>query len=101
MERPNFITQEDINRWTQNLENDKKISKHVLNNDYIKEVCFAGMFMVEELQKLKCSDDMIVRMQYTAGKLSFGRNPWDVSQIILQKFKDNDLTFEESYDDNN
>lgn len=99
MTRPKFISEEDIIRWTKNIETDQNIPKYVLKQDSIKEVCFAGLYLAEELTKLNCPEDLVFRIQYTAGKMSFGKDPWEVSIMILNKFKDNTLEFEISTED--
>lgn len=98
MPRPSFITEQDIIRWDANMQNDPNISKSLLNSDTIKEVCYAGFYLGEELDKLNCPAELIVRIQFTAGTLSFGRDPWDISMDMLEKYKNNELNFEENPD---
>jgi len=95
MTRPKFITNEDITRWSNNIDQDPYISTAMRENETIREVCYAGLFLIEELEKLKCPNSLINRIQYTAGKLSFGRDIWEVHQDILEKYKNNELIFEE------
>lgn len=99
MPRPNFIKEEDIKRWSDSIDNDPNIPKDISNFTVIKEVCIAGLWMSEELQKLNCPESLIVRIQYTAGKISFGKDPWDVHQQILNNFINNKLDFEEAPDE--
>lgn len=95
MRRPNFVTPEDISRWSNNIDKDSAIPKALKESTIIREVCYSGLWLSEELFKLKCPDEIIVRIQWTAGKLSFGRDTWEVHQNILQEYKDNKLIFED------
>jgi hypothetical protein len=94
MSRPEFVTNEDVARWSDNIDNDSNLSEALTQNPIIRELCFAGLWLGEELQKLECPDEMIVRIQYTAGKLSFGRDPWETHQKTLESYKLNELEYE-------
>lgn len=98
MPRPNYVSEEDVLRWSNNIDNDPGFPKSLATSTTIREVCYAGLWLVEQLSLLDCPSEIIVRIQFTAGKLSFGRDPWEVSQIILQKYETNQLFFEEDPD---
>lgn len=98
MSRPNFITPEDILRWTDAIDKDELIPSSLKSLTIIKEVCFAGLWLSEQLSELKCPDEIITRIQWTAGRLSYGRDIWEVHQQILQDYKDNKLIFEDDVD---
>jgi hypothetical protein len=93
MSRPKFITENDISRWANQIDNDKSVPKGLINSPVIREVCFAGLWLCEELNKLNCPDLLITRIQYTAGKLSFGKDVWEVHQQMLDGYKNNQLDF--------
>src|SRR5271165_1246976 len=95
MSRPNFISHQDIVRWDNNLQNDPYLSPDILSQPIIREVCYCGLWLVEELEKLQCPLEYRVRIQYTAGKLSYGRDPWEVHQELLEGYVMNTLQFEE------
>ena len=95
MNRPEFITNEDIARWSDNIDRDPYFSPALLCSPLIREVCFAGLWLTEKLEKLNCPPTIITRIQWTAGKLSFGKDIWEVHQEILEKYKNNELVFEE------
>jgi hypothetical protein len=95
MPRPKFITEKDILRWSENIDTDPAFPKALSSVPIIREVCFAGLYLAEQLEKANCPDFLITRIQYFAGRLSFGRDPWDVSQEVLEKYKNNELLFEE------
>lgn len=94
MPRPDFITQEDISRWLDSIESDSTIPSEILKSPIIIEVCLAGLWLCEELDKLGCHELITTRIQWTAGKLSYGKDPWEVHQMILEKYKDNSLIIE-------
>lgn len=93
MSRPEFVTYEDTLRWDDQIKADN-IPEAVLNEPILIEVMYAGLWLVEQLRQLKCPDEYVVRIQYTAGAGSFGREPWEVHMSYLQAYKDNDLEFE-------
>lgn len=92
--RPEFVTEEDIKRWNENMENDPNLPKMALEWDTLREVCYAGLWLSEQLDALKCPPEYITRIQFTAGCCSFGRDPWEVSQKFVEKYKLNELEFE-------
>jgi hypothetical protein len=94
MSRPEFVTNEDILRWSENIDNDDNIPAVVKDSAIIREVCYAGLWLAEELEKLNCTEDIITRIQFTAGRLSFGRDPWQVHQKMLEDYKNKELEFE-------
>lgn len=98
MRRPDFVSHEDILRWDDSIKNDKTISESLLSVTMIKEVCYCGLWLSEELDKLKCPHDIIVRIQWTAGKLSFGRDMWETHQQMLEDYKNNNLIFNDDPD---
>jgi len=95
MPRPDFITEEDIARWSYNIDNDDNLPKEFVNSPLIREVCYAGLWLSEELDKADCPESIVTRIQYTAGKIAFGRDIWDVHQGILAKYKTGELVFED------
>jgi hypothetical protein len=99
MMRPEFVTDEDIARWSENLDNDLRIPIGVVALPLLREVMYAGLWLGEQLQLLACNELLIVRIQYTAGQLSFGRDPWEVVQELLTAYKNNDLEFEIDYNE--
>lgn len=92
--RPTFVTEEDITRWDENMNGDPMLSPVFFDNPTIKEVCYAGLWLCEQLDSLQCPSEYITRIQYTAGKCSFGRDPWEVHQSFLESYKLNDMQFE-------
>lgn len=94
MPRPSFISNVDIDRWSNLIDEDKTASPELYSSPIIREVCYAGLWLVEQLNLLKCPESIIVRIQWTAGRMSFGEDPWEVHQEILCQYKDNTLVFE-------
>jgi hypothetical protein len=95
MTRPDFIKVTDIKRWEENINNDPHIPKSWLALPPIKEACLAGLWLAEELAKQKCPEEIIIRIQYTAGMLCYGKDIWAVHQQILQDYTDGNLEFED------
>lgn len=95
MPRPESVTDEDIQRWSNNIKNNNQISPILANSPLIHEVCMAGLWLAEQLEIVNCPIILIPRIQWTAGKLSFGRDIWQIHQNILQEYKNNTLIFEE------
>lgn len=94
MPRPEFVTNESIARWSENIDNDSDILPELINNPIIREVCYAGLWLCEELYNLGCPEEMIVRIQFSAGRYSFGRDPWEAHQLFLNSYKRKDIQFE-------
>jgi len=95
MSRPNFVSEEDILRWSNNIDNDPNFPKSLAQSPTIREVCYAGLWLAEQLDRLSCPSSIIVRIQEAAGRLSFGRDPWEVSSQILEEYENNQLVFEQ------
>lgn len=97
MIRPEFVSDEDIVRWSDILDNDPNIPRVIASPALFREVLYAGLWLAEQLKKEGCNDELIVRIQYTMGGLSFGRDTWQVAQEMLTAYKNNDLEFEIDY----
>jgi hypothetical protein len=95
MPRPEIVTNEDIARWSEEIDNDKNLSPTLAQNPIIREVCYAGLWLAEELEKLQCPEEIMTRIRFTAGSLSYGRDIWEIHQMILDKFISNELEFED------
>jgi hypothetical protein len=98
MSRPEFVSNEDIIRWADNIDNDVNIPKILANEPLMREVMYSGLWLAEQLKQLQCNDALIPRIQYLAGSLSFGHDPWVVVQEVLQAYNNNDLEYEMDYD---
>jgi len=93
MPRPKFILDEDLARWDKIISSE--IPEVLTNNPLFREVAYAGQWLGERLHALNCSEEKTIRIVYTAGKLSFGRDPWDISEMLLDEYQQNKLTYEE------
>jgi hypothetical protein len=95
-ERPESITNEDLQRWSEIIDNDPLLDANLAKNPIIREVCYAGQYLAEKLTELNCPDHIIGRIMFTAGRLCFGqKDPWAIHQMILNQFMDNSLQYEE------
>lgn len=92
MTRPDSVTNEDVVRWDENLDTDPALPKVFLNNPITREVCRAGLYLAEELDKLGCPDELITRIQFTCGRMAFGRDPWEAATFLLKSYDDGTLT---------
>ena len=93
MPRPDFITEEQIIRWSKEIENDKHLPEDLIKSPVVREVCFSGLWLNDELKKLSCPNDLIFRIQYSAGKASFGKDSWTIHQQFLDGYINNNLDF--------
>ena len=98
MQRPEFITNEDIIRWSEMIDNDSTIPEGFADLILLREVIYAGLWLGEQLLQLKCNPALITRILYTAGGLSFGKDPWVIHQEMLRAYQNNELEFEIDYD---
>lgn len=98
MSRPDFITEEDIAKWDHIIDTDPAMPIAVLDEPLIREVMYAGLWLTEELIKAECSEENIFLLQFTAGQLSFGKDPWDVHQEMLDDYLNNRIEFPIDYD---
>ena len=55
MSRPESVTHEDIMRWSEKIDNDPLMDTALADNPIIREVCYAGQWLVDRLVELKCS----------------------------------------------
>ena len=94
MSRPNFIQDLDIKRWSELLDQEKHIPQDLLKIPALRETCYAGFWLSEELSKLSCPASIIAQIQFTAGQLSYLSDPWEVHQLILKEYVENNLVFE-------
>lgn len=99
MRRPDFVVDEDVERWSENIDNDPNMPKVYADNLIMREIMYAGMWLAEQLEKEGCNKILIAQLQYTAGALCFG-NPdvWQVMQDMLDAYKNNELEFNIDYD---
>lgn len=81
-------------RWKTQLENDLLIPKSIIEVPLLREVCYAGYWLAEQLHELKCPEDLIVRIQHAAGGLSFGRDIWETHQMVLNSFRNDEIQIE-------
>jgi hypothetical protein len=88
-----FLTDEQVEKYNQQIKDDK-IPEKVLQEPLLMEVLYAGLYLVEQLKLLQCPDEYIVRIQYTAGAASFGREPWEIHQFYLDAYKNSELEFD-------
>lgn len=98
MSRPDSVTNEDILRWSENIDNDPKISVGLAKIAILREVMYAGLWLAEKLDNYGCPLNLIPAIQFEAGRYSFGRDPWEASQKIFDMYVNNELQFTKDYE---
>lgn len=93
MPKPNTVTDEQVAQWSKTLDDDLSTPLNYKLNPVIREVMIVGYWLAEELLKLSCPQEKILRIQYTVGAASFGRDAWDTAQNYIDKYKSGNLTF--------
>jgi hypothetical protein len=88
--RPKYITKDQLSRWSKEI--DLSLPESV-NIPIVREVCYAGLWLTGVLRDLHCPEQLIERIQFTAGKVSFGRDPWEIHQYYIDGYKNNKLDF--------
>ena|ERR1700677_274066 len=88
-----FLTDQQLQKYDEQIKKDK-IPEKILQEPLLMEVMRAGLWLVEQLQLLQCPSEYIIRIQYTAGGASFGRDPWEIHQYYLQAYQNNELEFD-------
>ncbi len=90
MSRPQFITPEQITQWDENINNDSLLKGVVpqafIGDAVMREVLYASLWLQEEMIKLGAVDTTIYASQLTLGKESFGADPWQVAQTLLDLY---------------
>lgn len=94
-----YISLEKAHEYNKLIDDDPTIPADLKKSPLIREVCMAGLYLAEELFKLECPESLIIRIQYSAGKMSFGKEPWEIHLKFLEGYKNNTLDFEQ--DSNN
>jgi hypothetical protein len=86
-----FLTDEKLAEYDLQIDNDPYIPREYKENFIIREVCRAGLYLCDALDELGCPHNVITRIQFTAGRLSFGRDPWEVHKYIIDEYRNNRL----------
>lgn len=85
--RPEFVTPEDIKRWDESIESDPNMPEGFADEVKQREVCYAALWLYEQLANLKCEEENIFKLQYTAGRLSYYNDPWEVHLQVIETYK--------------
>lgn len=96
-----YLTADQLNKFDQLIDQDQNIPSFCKQNEVIREVCRCGLWLANELEKLNCPESLITRIQWTAGKLSFGKDPWKIHQAILADYQSDSLIFENDSEEKN
>lgn len=93
MKRPDFVTNEQINRWGEALDKDNMVPDFFKKADLLREIMYAGFWLMEELVALKCEPHVIVQVQFTHGAMSYGNDTWKIADELLVAYKKGELEF--------
>lgn len=93
MKRPDFVTNEQITRWGEALDKDSLVPDFFKKAELLREIMFAGFWLMEELVKLKCESHVIVQVQFTHGAMSYGNDTWQIADDLLTAYKKGELVF--------
>lgn len=89
-----YVTYDQIDSYDASIDNDPYIDNFIKSNKKIREVCRAGLYLYESLQNLNCHPSLIIKIQFTAGKLSYNKDPWEIHFSMIEKYKNNSLILE-------
>jgi hypothetical protein len=88
----------DITRWNLNILNDS-LANEISQNAILKEICYAGYWLTEQLTLLKCHSNIIDQIIYSSGTQCFSQpDPWIIHQNMLNHYLNNELEFDFSED---
>lgn len=95
MSRPETVTNEDILRWSEAIDNDPLLDANLAQNPIVREVCYAGQWLVDRLTEIKCPDHVVGQIMYTAAAMCYGRgDPWRIHQDMYIRFVAGELEFQ-------
>ena len=86
--RPTFVTQNDLDRWNKKIKEDHYLPKGFGDKLEEREVLYAGLWLLEQLQELECPDNEINKLLYVSGKLSYNQDTWEVHQLAYKLYKE-------------
>lgn len=91
MIRPDFITTEQITTWDLHLKQDQDLlgimPEELINQPEIKEVLYAGLWLVDQLRNFGQDEQTVMDIQYAHGRQSFGNDPWIIAKIFSNAYK--------------
>jgi len=95
MPRPIDLTYEKIAEYDKIIDNDPLMDENLSQNPIVREVCYAGQYLCEQLTKINCPDHVIGQIMYTAGAMCYGRkDPWPIHQDMYNRFVAGELEFQ-------
>lgn len=99
--RPKFITKKDVERWDKEINESKDVPKELTQYPIIREICYSGLYLAEKLSELQCPESLIERIQFAAGKASFGNDPWYIHQKFISDYENSKLDLDTDLKDLN
>jgi hypothetical protein len=84
--RPDFIRPQDLIRWNKAIDSDESVPFSFKDMAPFREILFASFYLVEQLKKAGLQSDEIGGVRYQHGYQSFGNNPWDIAEELLNEY---------------
>lgn len=95
MPRPNTITELQIAKWNQFIEEDAFLPAELKSNSSIRELLLAAHWLEEELNLQSCPVDLKEQFKYTLGEMSFGHDPWQQARVLIEAYRNQDYSLAE------
>lgn len=89
-----YVSLNKIAEYDSNIDSDPRICLEHKQSTFIREVCRAGLYLLEQLKSVNCHESLLDKIQWTAGVLSYSKDPWEVHNSIFEQYKDNTLILE-------
>jgi hypothetical protein len=94
-----YVSLNKILEYDFNINSDPLMSSEHKNSSDIREACRAGFYLLEQLKKINCHPSLLNKIKWTAGLLSYKKDPWEIHNLVLEKYKDNTLVLETDQED--
>lgn len=86
--RPDYITEDQIERWNEELAKDAALqanaSKEVLEDPVLREVLYSSLWLKEKLWALGYDAFTLGEVSIVHGMNSFEANSWQVAETLLE-----------------
>lgn len=94
-----YVSLNKILEYDFSINSDPLMSSDHKNSFDIREVCRAGLYLLEQLKKINCHPFLLNKIKWTAGFLSYKKDPWEIHNLVLEQYKNNTLVLEIDQED--
>jgi hypothetical protein len=91
--KPDHITQEQYDQWNAKVEADPLIPPIFKTNPDAREVCIAGYWLQELLDKQLCPHEIKFRIFFSYGEMAYEEDPWKLVEQISKEYANGTLVF--------